>query len=376
MKSSSKTHLYIIGNGFDRYHGAESGYKSFRRYLYRRNPLIVGYFDLYFGPRSLDRSFSTPVGWWWCLQSYEYRHDEYGLRYPIATWAKSNLWCDFEKYMGELNREKVFDLLDMSLPRIDENDENFSYADFYAPLDEIKNMVESCTTQMRYHFHKWVNTLHYQKGFKSRMFDVDRNALFLNFNYTTFLESEYDVPNNNICYIHGSRKDPIGSLVLGHHSNDDEAFERWIHKNKNRKRYRPVQKDAKGRYYKNDKLVYLAYFLEEESEGNWRLPIRYYAADLARQYFEGYYSDTEKKTACIIGRHSDFFRSLSNIDRVTIIGHSLADVDMDYFYEVRKWIRPDARWTVSYHSDADLRRIKAFVRKLNIEQDHISYMAL
>ena len=66
MKSGSKTHLYIIGNGFDRYHGAESGYKSFRRYLYRRNPLIVGYFDLYFGPRSLNRSFSTPVGWWWC----------------------------------------------------------------------------------------------------------------------------------------------------------------------------------------------------------------------------------------------------------------------------------------------------------------------
>lgn len=346
MKSSSQTHLYIIGNGFDLYHGAESGYKSFRRYLYRRNPLIVGYFDLYFGPRSLNRSFSTPVGWW-CLQSYEYRHDEYGLRYPIATWAKSNLWCDFEKYIGELNREKVFDLLDMSLPRIDENDENFSYADFYAPLDEIKDMVELCTTQMRYHFHKWVNTLHYQKGFKSRMLDIDRNALFLNFNYTTFLESEYGVPHNNICYIHGSRKDPIGSLVLGHHSNDDEAFERWIHKNKNRKRYRPVQKDAKGRYYKNDKLVYLAYFLEEESEGNWRLPIRYYAANLARQYFEGYYSDTEKKTACIIERHSDFFRSLSNIDRVTIIGHSLADVDMDYFYEVRKWIRPDARWTVS-----------------------------
>ena len=66
----------------------------------------------------------------------------------------------------------------------------------------------------------------------------------------------------------------------------------------------------------------------------------------------------------------------TEVCKCPIIGHSLADVDMDYFYEVRKWIRPDARWTVSYHSDADLRRIKAFVRKLNIEQDHISYMAL
>lgn len=56
-------HLYVIGNGFDRYHGAESGYMNFRRYLYRRSPQTVGYLDLYFGPRSLDRSFSTPVGW-------------------------------------------------------------------------------------------------------------------------------------------------------------------------------------------------------------------------------------------------------------------------------------------------------------------------
>ena len=122
--------------------------------------------------------------------------------------------------------------------------------------------------------------------------------------------------------------------------------------------------------------MYLAYFLEDESKGNWRLPIRYYATDLARQYFEGYYLDTEKKTECIIERHSAFFNSLSGIERVAIIGHSLADVDMDYFYEVKKSVRPDAKWTISYHSDADLRRIQTFVRKLNIEKDHISYMAL
>jgi len=35
-------HLYVIGNGFDRYHGAESGYMSFRRYLFRRSPQTVG----------------------------------------------------------------------------------------------------------------------------------------------------------------------------------------------------------------------------------------------------------------------------------------------------------------------------------------------
>ena len=106
------------------------------------------------------------------------------------------------------------------------------------------------------------------------------------------------------------------------------------------------------------------------------MPIKYCAADLARQYFEGFYFDTEKKTRCLIEKQSGFFHSLSDIDRVTVIGHSLSEVDMDYFYEVKRSIRSDARWTVSYHSDDDIRRIKTFVRKMEIEQDHISYMAL
>lgn len=287
-------HLYVIGNGFDRYHGAESGYMSFRKYLFKQAPEIVGYFDLYFGPRSLDRSFSTPVGWWWCVQPYEYRHDEYGLRYPIATWSRSNLWCDFEANLCELNREKVFDLLDMQLSRVDEGEPGFDYKDFYEPLNDISEAVRSCTFEMKYHFHKWINTLHYAKGFRKRMLPIEKDAVYLNFNYTLFLESEYGIPAENICYIHGNRRDKYGSLVLGHHAADQESFDRWKHKNQNRRRYRDVQKDSKGRYFKNDKLAYLAFFLKNDNEGNWRLPIRYYAADAAEDRLEKYYEENYK----------------------------------------------------------------------------------
>ena len=129
-----------------------------------------------------ERSFSTPVGWFWCMQPYEYRHNEYGLRYPVATWSRSNLWRDFETNLSELNREKVFDMLDMQLPRVDEEDEDFSYAQYFAPLDEITDAVMSCSVEMKYHFHRWINTLHYAKGFRKRMLDIDKDAIFLNFN--------------------------------------------------------------------------------------------------------------------------------------------------------------------------------------------------
>jgi hypothetical protein len=365
-------HLYVIGNGFDRYHGAESGYMSFRRYLYRRSPETVGYFDLYFGPRSLDRSFSTSVGWFWCMQPYEYRHNEYGLRYPVATWSRSNLWRDFETNLSELNREKVFDMLDMQLPRVDEGDDDFSYAQFYAPLDEITNAVMSCTFEMKYHFHRWINTLHYAKGFRKKMLDIDKDALFLNFNYTLFLESEYGIPAEQICYIHGCRKDKFGSLILGHHSDDQEAFERWKHKNQNRRRYRHVQKDKKGRYFRNDKLAYLAFFHENDWTGNWRLPIRYYAVEAAEERLEKYYDANFKNTGKIIDAHMGFFDSLCNIEKITIIGCSLGAVDMDYYKQLRLSVKDDAQWEFSYHSDDDRMRIEKFCKDLNIETGCVS----
>ena len=365
-------HLYVIGNGFDRYHGAESGYMSFRRYLYRRSPQTVGYFDLYFGPRSLERSFSTPVGWFWCMQSYEYRHDEYGLRYPVATWSRSNLWRDFETNLSELNREKVFDMLDMQLPRVDEDDDNFCYAHYYAPLDEITDAVTSCTFEMKYHFHRWINTLHYAKGFRKRMLDIDKDAIFLNFNYTLFLESEYGIPANQICYIHGCRKDKFGSLVLGHHSDDQEAFERWKHKNRNRRRYRHVQKDKKGRYFRNDKLAYLAFFHENDWTGNWRLPIRYYAVEAAEERLEKYYDANFKNTRKIIDGHMGFFDSLGSVEKITIIGCSLGAVDMDYYKQLRCSVKDDAQWEFSYHSPEDEKRIDKFCKELNIDTGCVS----
>lgn len=369
-------HLYVIGNGFDRYHGADSGYGSFRRYLYRRSPRTVGYFDLYFGPRSLDRSFSTPLGWWWCLQPYEYRHDEYGLRYPVATWSRSNLWCDFETNLIELNREKVFDLLDMQLPRVDEGEDGFQYSDYYTPLDEISQAVESCTFDMKYHLHRWVNTLHYAKGFRKKMLPLDKDALFLNFNYTLFLESEYGIPSDRILYIHGNRKDRFGSLVLGHHSDDNEAFERWKHKNRNRRRYRDVQKDAKGRYFKNDKLAYLALFLKDESSGNWRLPIRYYAVDAAEERLESYYEKNYKNTRRIIDAHMGFFDSLGAVEKITVIGSSLGQVDMDYYRQIRKSVKDDTQWEFSFHTGDDLKRIRIFCKDLEIKDGKYSVFEL
>ena len=352
--------LYIIGNGFDQYHGAQSSYWAFRQYLLRCAPEVVMAFDLYWGPGTLLNSFEHPQHIEQCLlcNPNNYHH---------SNWTVDHLWADFERYLAELNREKVMTLADWYLPKIDEDDERFSYAEYFLPIDRIKEQIYFTTFEMRYRFHKWVNTLHYERGFRKKMLPLDSNALYLNFNYTLFLESEYHIPCEQICYIHGSRRDKYGSLVLGHSENPEWAFERWIHQHQNQRRFRPNLKDKKGRWYANDRLTYLAYFLEDETKGNWRLPIRYYAQEAIQDVIEGYYDDSLKRTESIIDQHQSFFDSLKEVRKIVILGHSLSDVDMPYFDKIANSIMKDrVEWDISYHTQEDINRIYHFCKRLGI----------
>ena len=156
---------------------------------------------------------------------------QYGRKLPAPknTWAKDYLWKDFEKYLSELNRERIFDFVDENLPRLYEDDENFSYAEYLGPIDIVADVVSSCTFEMQYQFHRWINTIHYKKGFRKNMLYLDPNAVYLNFNYTLFLETEYNISREHILYIHGNRRQKFGSLVLEHNVEDNEvAFDEWF----------------------------------------------------------------------------------------------------------------------------------------------------
>lgn len=360
-------HLYIIGNGFDCYHGAKCSYSDFRNYLLKHNPYVLATFDLYFGPKSLKNSFDSFKDF---LKYFEISWDcTFDGVYPKTTWAENELWYSFEEHLADLNREKVFDILDIVLPDCDEDSDNFRYCDYYLGLDNISDMLNTCTFEMRYQLHRWINTLQYKKGFKKHLLDIDRHARFLTFNYTDFLESVYGIPNDQINYIHGSRHKRFGSLIIGHSADDKANLELWIKRNEHRRRYRPNLKDRRGRYFANDKLAYLAYFLENETKGNWRLPIRYHAVQEALGRFEDYYAINTKPTKSIISANEYFFESLSTIKKITVIGHSLAKVDMPYFEKINEKVGDDVVWEFSFHSKNDKRRIDSFCKMFSITSD-------
>ena len=132
-----------------------------------------------------------------------------------------------------------------------------------------------------------------------------------------------------------------------------------------------MQKSLFGKndwFFANDKLCYLAYFLDNPKKGNWRNPIRYYAVEGAKERFEGYYHESYKDTETVILQHEGFFRNLAGIKEITVIGHSLSDVDMAYFEKIVASIADigQVRWRFSVYSKRDEQNVKRQVKRLNL----------
>ena len=369
---NSSRHLYIIGNGFDMFHGAESSYANFRDYLLHHNVDVVKSLELFFGPRSLRNTVERYSEFRWYTEDFKHLR----IKAPETKWARMFLWKDFERYLSSLNREKLFDLLEWSLPRNKHQELHFNYELYQKKVDNILKKIHLCTFEMRYQFHKWIKTLHYAKGYKSKALDIDSNALFLDFNYTTFLEDVYGVPHTNIKYIHGCKNDKYGSLILGHSLDYKEGLEEWLHKNRNRKRYRSNLKDKKGNFFGNYKLSYLAYFADSLDDANWITESRYDAILDVKARIEAYYQQNFKDSTGIIANNRDFFSSLRDIEEITVLGHSLGEVDHNYYKAIIEANKDSnqTEWTFSWYIDNDKKKIAKFKEQFGLKNVNFIHM--
>lgn len=77
----------------------------------------------------------------------------------------------------------------------------------------------------------------------------------------------------------------------------------------------------------------------------------------------------EKKTRQIISANRPFFDSLGNIDEVKVYGHSIEDVDMPYFEEVKKNVDQKAKWTFCCHDESKVGHYRNVARRLGVSKD-------
>ena len=125
---------------------------------------------------------------------------------------------------------------------------------------------------------------------------------------------------------------------------------------------------------KNEELVIghcnqkaISYALEKKKEAEVNF------VDFAVSTFDRvskYFNTTLKRTSNIIYENTEFFNSLSNVDEVIIIGHSLNKVDMPYFEKVLKSVRENSIWKAYYFEDTDEKPFEKVLDDLGIKKEN------
>ena len=288
--------LYILGNGFDLHHGLDTRYQHFCFFLQDTNKELYESLITYFGLPDLDRtnalSFADPQ------------------------------WKYFEEALSQLDTDSVMDRYSDYAADIGSPD--FSDREWGAYAREIGWFVDKITKGLFESFQTFIRSVTYPETIESKKIQLVSDSLYLNFNYTTTLERYYGITQSSILYLHGKAEDNA-DLVLGH-GVDPSNF---------------VTKEQEPPADYTDEMYEL-----------WREGMSDqfdYSTELAREELHLYFSDTFKDTDRVIKRYAALFQSLTTVDQVVILGHSLNDIDLPYIEHIAGKVSPDSLWYCSYY---------------------------
>ena len=297
----SNKKLYVIGNGFDVYHGLETRYTSFGVYLKKNY-----------------------------RETYELLIEHYGLsdlnpNYPTSM--SDPLWSEFETSMSLLNKNSVLEANMDAMPNYSSDD--FRDRDRYTLEIEMERILGLLTTDLYKAFKEFILAVQFPQFDHSRSVNIDRNAVYLTFNYTDTLSKYYAIPDENVLFIHRKADEHVEDLILGH-GVDPENFKE-----------RPA-KPPSG--LSDDDLERWIEYQSDQYD---------YSFERGKDAINQYFSATFKGTEQLIKNNEGFFAMLGNIDEVYVLGHSLADVDLPYFQKLEQSVRPDAQWVATFYDPDD-----------------------
>lgn len=293
--------LYVIGNGFDVHHGLDTRYTSFGLYL-KNN--------------------------YW--ETYELLIEHYGfsdLNPDYPTSMSDPLWSEFETSMSLLDKDSVLEANMDAIPNYASDD--FRDRDRYTLQIEMERILGLLTTELYKAFKEFILAVQFPQFDNSLAVNIDRDAVYLTFNYTDTLAQYYEVPDENVLFIHEKADEDVEELILGH-GVDPKNFKE-----------KPAEPPAG---------------LSEEDLERW---MEYqsdqydYSYERGKDAINQYFSATFKGTEQVIKNNVDFFAGLANVDEVFVLGHSLAEVDLPYFQKLAESVKTGAKWLATYYDPDD-----------------------
>ena len=174
----NKNTLYIMGNGFDIFHGIKSRYTDFGDYVEKLDYSLYEIFETYF--------------------SFE------------------GNWSNLEDSLVHLDTDLIID--DASNFLVSYGAEKWSDSFHHDYQYEVEEIVKSLTTTLKKRFTDWVISLKIpdQSTYDGQLIDLNVAATFLTFNYTDTLQRLYKIPLNSILHIHNQAINSDSDLIFGH----------------------------------------------------------------------------------------------------------------------------------------------------------------
>lgn len=290
-------------------------------------------FDMMHGVKSSYYSFRDSIG----------KRNQ--LRRTLETFLlPDDIWADFESALGQFNVAMMnsADIIDMNLDMWGAYDEDAGAAEYYLAVEMAADPIVTVARELQKYFRRWIETL--SIGTSDRpLKSIFKNTHTLCFNYTEFVEMLYGVSKENVCYIHGCRQNKNEPLVLGHMPGASDAM------------YDFEDNRVPTRNKKKQEMIFAA---QEDS-------LRFIID-----------SDNSLTKCCdkIIEKNEVFFSSLKDVKDIIVIGHSMSEVDMDYFCEVVNHLDniDNVNWYIGCHGLRDLENMQNMIQKLNISQEKVS----
>ena len=271
--------LYVIGNGFDLFHGIPSSYSHFYHWLKAKGKNdFISKMELFF---------------------------------PSINNGEYLLWKDFESALGKYDRNKIFNDATKKLDR--KLDKETKYA--------ANKLLDPVISQIVPLIKEWAEWLcNNRLSTITPQIPLSKESWFISFNYTMTLEKIYHIPLERICHIHNSIEDD--TIIVGHKS--------------------PMKVDEIG------------------DEG------RDWYEESAHKSIVESMNSMVKETYKIHTKHKDFFDKINGINRIVILGHSMSDIDDDYFGYIRGASVEDAHWHISKYQPSDEEQISKCLNKYKI----------
>lgn len=287
--------LFIIGNGFDLWCGLPTSFSKFKDYYHKHRDTIMEncnakYKEIYHDVQQNGKFSDVEL--------------IYGNPFSIGE-LDERFWFNFEESLSEVDDYYI----------------NLFFGKEDDDLDELNDCINNAKHILTEAFTSWIKSIRIDK--KTSEYIFNESCEFLNFNYTDTLQKYFDVPYENIYYIHGEADDKE-SIIFGHDSQSEPPL--------------PLAHEFGGRFRGLFNIANLLYKTDKHIDENIEIFIIYLS-------LKGIMPN--------------------DIKDVYVLGHSFGNVDFKYFEFLVSATKESSHWHISCHSKDDEKHVKETMDKLD-----------